>query len=87
MVRYVERSGVSIEEAIIILDAKNKFEGVLAEYRYLETKFGKLEKDWELDMQSFIKKDNKCYDKMDLRFPDGTRKTIFFDITSFFGKQ
>ena len=84
MVRYVEKSGETIEEAIIILEAESHREGVALEYRYLREKFGKREEDWELEKQSLLRKDDKYYDKMDLIFSDGTRKTIYFDITSFF---
>jgi len=86
MARYVERSGESIEEAVIILDAKDSFEGVRAEYKYLERRFGKTGKDWELKRQTPVDEGDKKYDKMDLKFPDGTKKTIYFDITSFFGR-
>ena len=69
MVRYIEKSGETIKDAIIILDVKNNFEGVAAEYEYLEKKFGKRGENWELERQSLIKTGNKYYDKMDLRFP------------------
>jgi hypothetical protein len=86
MERYIEKSGETIKDAIIILDVENHFEGVVEEYEYLERKFRKRGKNWELEMQALIKTGNKNYDKMVLRFPDGSRKTIYFDITSFFGK-
>lgn len=79
------KNGESIEESIII-NAKNEFEGVMAEYAYLEENFGARGRDWELDMQSLIEEDGKMYDRMDLKFSDGTQKTIYFDINSFFGK-
>lgn len=84
MVRYVEKSGETMEEAIMILDTESHREGVASEYRYLEEKFGKRGEDWELEKQSLLMKDDKYYDKMDLIFSNGTRKTIYFDITSFF---
>jgi len=43
--RYIEKSGESIKEAIIILDVKNNIESIATEYEYLERKFGKREKD------------------------------------------
>ena len=86
MVTYVEKSGESIEEAIIILDVKNNAEGIAAEYEYLEMKFGESGKAWEMEIQGLIHEDNKHYDILELRFPDGAKKTIYFDITSFYGK-
>jgi len=75
-----EKSGESIEKAIIV-------ESIAAEYEYLERKFGERGKNWELDTQSLVKKGNKYYDRIDLKLSDGTRKTIYFDITAFFGKR
>jgi len=86
MARFIEKSGLSIEEAITILEVESDFEGVIAEYEYLERKFGKRGTDWELEMQALIQKDNRYYDKIKLKLSDGTQQTIYFDITSFFGK-
>jgi len=43
-----------VENAIVILDVKNNFKDVTMEYEYLEKKFEKCGKNWELKMQSFI---------------------------------
>lgn len=40
MTKFIERSGESIEEAIVILEVGNHIEGVEAEYEYLAKKFG-----------------------------------------------
>jgi len=85
MVRFIG-SGQSTEDAIKILGVKDNFIGVMAEYEYLEKKFGKKGIDWKLEMQALIVEGDKYYDKMVLKFSDGTKKTIYFDITPFFGK-
>jgi hypothetical protein len=87
MVRYVEKSGESIEEAIVILGAKNNLEGVFAEYQYLETKLGKYGKKWKLELQALIQKGDKYYDEMNLKLHDGTKKTFYFDVNSFAEKR
>jgi hypothetical protein len=43
-------------------------------------------KDWNLKLQSLVQNEGKFYDRMDLIFSDGSEKTIYFDITKFFGK-
>ncbi len=86
MNRYIEKTGISPKEAIVILGAKNDFEAVSAEYKYLEKKFGKLGKDWDLVKQSLIHDDDKYYDRFHLLFSNGDQKVIYFDITEFFGK-
>lgn len=52
------KNGESIEKAIVI-DAENEVTGVLAEYEYLEKRFGKRGKDWKLNMQSLIEESKK----------------------------
>ena len=84
MVKYVEKSGESIEEAIIILDAESHAEGVASEYEYLEKKYGKRGEDWEVERQALLQRDERYYDRIDVCFSDGTRKSVYFDITSFF---
>ena len=47
-------NGLTKEEAIIILGAKDETEGVDAEYNWLEEKFGKQNISWELNDQELI---------------------------------
>jgi hypothetical protein len=86
MAKYIVKSGESIEEAIVILDVKNEDEGVSAEYKYLAHKFGIRGKDWQLIRQGFVPSGSRQYDEIEIELSDRTRKTIYFDITSFFGK-
>jgi len=79
------KKGETIEEAVIIKAVSSR-EGLEMEYEYLSQKFGQRGKEWKLKRQSLIKKDDKKFDKMDLEFPNGANKTVYFDITSFFGK-
>ena len=83
MVKYIENSGKSFEDAIVITGAGHNFEGQGAEYRYLEQKYGPRGKDWVVE-QFLIAKDGKFYDILELNFMDGDRKTVFFDISDFY---
>ena len=80
-------SGQSKEDPIRIKGVENNFSNVMLEYSYLESKFGKRGKDWELERQSLVEENGRYYDEMVLKFPDGTRKIIYFDVTRFFGKN
>jgi len=42
-------------------------------------------RDWKLSMQSLISGNGKHYDVLDIEMKDGTRRSFYFDITSFFG--
>jgi hypothetical protein len=59
---------------------------VKAEYRYLARKFGRLGVDWKPVGQGLLEHDHRQYDEMHIQLADGTQRTIFFDITQFFGK-
>ncbi len=86
MAKYIEKNGESIQDAIVILNVTSHYEGVGVEYEYLERKYGKRGKDWELERQFLVKEGDKYYDRMELKLSDGISKKIYFDITSFFGK-
>lgn len=86
-ITFLDNSGESPENAVIIQNARGEQDGVASEYYYLDIKFGRRGRDWQLSSQSLISVDGKKYDKMDIKLSDGTEKTIFFDITGFFGKM
>lgn len=86
MVNYIEKSGSSISEAIIILQAQDEQEGVQAEYIYLSEKIGKKNVDWELISQSLLSHNGRFYDKLNIKLPNGSEKDFYFDISDFFGK-
>lgn len=78
--------GDTAATAVVISGAPNSRIGIDAEYYYLGKKFGQPNVDWKLKRQSVINEKGKIYDRMDLEFKDGSKKTVFFDITEFFGK-
>jgi hypothetical protein len=73
--------GSSIEKAVII-KAPDNVTGVRVEYAWIRKNCP----GWKLERQSEFKTGNKIYDKMEFRTPDGRQKTIYFDITDFYGK-
>jgi hypothetical protein len=73
--------GSSVEKAVII-KAPDNFIGVRVEYAWIKKNCP----GWQLEKQSAFKAGNKIYDKMEFRAPDGRQKTIYFDITDFYGK-
>jgi hypothetical protein len=85
-VTFSNNNGESIDDAIIIRNAKTDLEGIDAEYYYLEKRFGKRGTDWNLDQQSLVNEDGANYDAMDITLSDGSKQTIYFDITDFLGK-
>ena len=88
MITFSNESGESKEHAVKILGAENERDGIHAEYQYLSMKFGEKGKDWNLAIQSLLedKDSGRVYDRMDLDFPHKDSKTLYFDITEFYGK-
>ncbi|MBN2464600.1 hypothetical protein JXD38_03120 [candidate division WOR-3 bacterium] len=72
--------------AVAIHGAKDSIVGIGAEYVYLSHKFGWRGRDWTLELQAAGETDGRRWDKMVVKLADGTMKTLYFDITEFFGK-
>ncbi|MEW6659042.1 MAG: hypothetical protein AB1424_10305 [Thermodesulfobacteriota bacterium] len=78
--------GDTTATAVVISGAPNSRVGINAEYYYLGKNFGQRNVDWKLKRQSVIREKGKVYDRMEIELKDGGKKTVFFDITEFFGK-
>lgn len=76
-----EQDGSSFEKAIVI-EASNESEGVSAEYAWLRKNYP----DCKLNRQSLVNHNKKPYDLMEITTSEGTEKTIYFDISNFYGK-
>ena len=85
-ITFIDNSGESMENSIKILHAKGEDDGIASEYYYLQSRYGRPKVDWNLNSQSTVATNGRAYDKMDIQLSDGMRKTIYFDITEFFGK-
>ena len=87
MVTFEENNGFEKGKCIIIRGAANEAEGVASEYKYLTEQFGERDKGWHLRMQSVVQGEGgKLYDKMEIILASGEPKTIYFDVTEFYGK-
>ena len=73
--------GSSIENAVEI-KATNSSEGIRAEYEWIS----KRHPEFKRESQALIDHDPKFYDKIEITTKDGTKRTYYFDVTSFFGK-
>lgn len=78
-------SGTSVDDPVVI-EAETTIPGIRAEYAWLEQHFGKRDRDWTLVMRSHGPRGDRTIETMQIELKDGSKRTIHFDITNFFGK-
>ena len=79
MVKYMSKDYGIVEE-VKIEGVKNVSSRIAAEYKYIIEKYGIPEKDWKLISQAIVKeKDWRSFDVLNIEFPDGHIKIIYFD--------
>ena len=72
----------STEEKAVVIKGGNEETGVAAEYAYLE----KHHPGYQRGAQAAFSKGKRQYDRLSFTTAKGEQRTIFFDITDFFGK-
>ncbi|WP_342234688.1 hypothetical protein [Inquilinus sp. OTU3971] len=80
--RYSGGPGDRLETAIVIEGALTEVSGVSAEYVYVARHLP----GWAVCGQALVNPGSRVYDQLDLANDAGHRRSIFFDITSWFGK-
>jgi hypothetical protein len=80
-------NGSSMENAVVINNAKGSIEGINAEYYYIGYIEGKRGVEWQMKSQSLLNENGKYYDQIDITIAKTRKKkSYYFDITGFFGK-
>jgi uncharacterized protein YcfL len=74
-------NGSTLESAIVI-NAPNEWDGVKAESIWINQSHP----GWKKGSQALLHKEGKMYDQIEYTTPEGETKTIYYDITSFYGK-
>jgi len=80
-VSFIGGSGESLEQAVVIKDAKDSPGAVDAENHWLKVHLPKFTKTG----QALLGEKGKKFDEITLRSPDGAVKKVYFDITECFG--
>jgi hypothetical protein len=80
-ISYAGGDGSSIEKAVIIKGA-TEMTGVHAEYDYIEKHYP----GYRRGEQSLQNSKGRAFDVIEFTTADGKRKTLYFDITAFFGR-
>ena len=88
MIKFSGGNGGSIEDAVIIVGAKDTSEGIRAEKRYISKALFRIENvEWELLDQQLIEKDGCYFDRLAIIVDNHKEKYFYFDISDFFGKE
>lgn len=74
-VSFGDRDGSSYENAVVVKSIKEEYEWVRVHYP-----------GSQMQSQALMFRDKKPYDALTFKLNDGTTKTFYFDISSFFGK-
>jgi hypothetical protein len=72
--------GLSFETAISV-------NNILEEYMYIEHLYGVQGESWQLKRQLLTTNERKEYDILEIVLQDGTEKSFYFDISSFYGRE
>jgi len=79
----VDEPGLTVETAIILEGATNELNGVQAEHAYTSKRYP----GWKWRTQSLMNVGDRHYDIIELVGQKGESKTIYFDISNWFGKM
>lgn len=77
-------SGDSMEDAVVIR-APDTWSGIEQEYEHVAARFGPRGVGWNLRGQSLLQANGRAYDRLDITLADGAERSLYFDITAFFG--
>ncbi|MBN1323623.1 MAG: hypothetical protein JW986_06440 [Methanotrichaceae archaeon] len=85
-IAFTGGDGSSTMNAVEVQNAFGDRDGVAAEYYYLGKHFGQQGTNWDLEGQSLVTEGDRYYDKMDLNITEASSRTVYFDITGFYGE-
>jgi hypothetical protein len=86
-VRLEGGPGDSEAHAFIIKGAPDGVAASRAEYQYLTRHFGQPDVAWRLVKDDLLQTDTQTFEVLTIILADRTQRTIYFDITGFFGKR
>ena len=80
------KDGTSVAHAIVVT-ASDELSGITAEHEYIVSKSCGNGGSWKWTSQATLSSNHREYDQIDVICSDGSSKrSFFFDITSFFGQ-
>jgi hypothetical protein len=74
--------GSGFDTAILLPGATNELAGVQAESAYIARHYP----GWRQSLQALLNHNDRMYDRIDIIGPNGEVKSLYFDISDWFGK-
>lgn len=78
----VTRDGSSYASAIVI-NSNSEMDGIAQEYRWIEKHYP----GYQRGRQSLLFNEGRAFDLLEFKDVNGISHSVYFDITSFFGKM
>lgn len=86
-IEYKGGDGSSVLQSIIII-AENSRDGIAAEYKYLNDEYGQKGESWTLKNQMTDNIDGRVFDIFNIYIHTTDQAiSVYFDISSFYGKM
>jgi len=79
--------GSSRENAVVVRGAVWEMEGIAATFAWMEWHFGRKDQDWTLVTHSTGGDEHRKIDTFVVTLADGSRRTVFFDVSESYGKR
>lgn len=83
-ITYSGGDGSTPSEAIVIVGARSRAEGIRSEKRYLARRFGEEGVDWRLQSQSVFVEDTRVVDELTIENASGETESFYFEVSDFF---
>ena len=78
-----DEKGQSLDQAVILDGVSSEMDGVGAEHAYTAEHYP----GWTWQTQALMQNGSRVYDVIDMTGPSGESKSVYFDITDWFGKM
>ena len=83
---YGGGDGSSLDQAVVI-NTLSSAVGIPADYGYLARVYGQQNVAWSVVRQVLLLHGNVRYDRLHIRLSNGEERSIYFDISQFYGQE
>ena len=78
-----DEKGLAVEDSVVLEGVSGELDGVAAEHVHTDKHYPA----WTWRTQALMRNGGRVYDVIEMSGPGGETKSIYFDITDWFGKM